>query len=109
MSHAPTTNTIDHPENQSVLFEELKGYNLTPKLERMTDYFIVGYNAALGDDITYYSPNDEDWGTIIAVSEKHQLAHDTGFFEFDDMEDADSDYVQVVVNGVMGCRFEMEN
>lgn len=73
---------------------------------RSADY----YRVATISGIDYYTPNDEDWGAIIAVSVADQLAHDTGFFEMDDMEAPApyDDYVQVVSNGSLMCKFEAE-
>ena len=88
--------------DQANLYVELQNYNLTEKLERGTDYFLVGDIKG----VKYYSPNDEGWGAIIAVSEEHKLAIDTGFYEMDDMEYPDSDYAQVVHNGQLMCGFE---
>jgi hypothetical protein len=87
---------------QADAYTEMKKLELTDELEQGTDYFLVG---DIGD-IQYYSPNDEDWGAIIAVSDKHQLAIDTGFYEMDDMEDEDSDYAIVFHGGILCCRFE---
>lgn len=58
------------------------------------------------EGINYYTPNDEDWGAIIAVSHEHKLAHCTGFYEMDDMAADHGEYKQVVSNGEIMCNFE---
>ena len=61
------------------------------------------------DGIDYYTPNNEDWGQILAVSIEHRLAHYTSFYEMDDMGDeVYTDYRQVVHNGAIVCTFEAE-
>jgi len=62
------------------------------------------------DGIDYYTPNDEEWGSILAISEEHKLAHKTDFFEMDDMacEAPYDDYKQVVHQGKIMCKFEAE-
>ncbi len=60
------------------------------------------------DGIDFYTPNDEDWGAIVAVSHEHHLVKDTEFFEMDDME-AGEDYTQVIHEGEIKCRFETES
>ena len=59
------------------------------------------------NEIHYYIPNDEEEGTIIALSHQYKIAHITDFFEMDDMEYPDSDYIQVVYNNELMCRFEV--
>lgn len=60
------------------------------------------------DGIDYYTPNDEDWGGILAISEEHKLAHQTDFYEMDDMESPApyDDYKQVIHDGRIMCKFE---
>lgn len=102
----PQTDTISDgtESNQSVLFQELKLYNLTDDLNNTTDFFLVDEI----NGIKYYHPNDETWGAIIAVSYEHELAIYTGFYEMDDMANTESGYTQTVKNGVIGCEFIFE-
>ena len=94
----PTYNT------QSEMYATLiADYNLTKELDRFTDYFQVDEI----EGIIYYTPNDEDWGAIIAVDHTNKLAIDTGFYEMDDMAANDSDYAQVCSEGQLMCRFEV--
>ena len=94
--HAPSST------DQANLYVELQNYNLTEKLERGTDYFLVGDI----NGVKYYSPNDESWGCIVAIDHDYKVAINTNFYEMDDMEWPDSDYAQVVHNGQLMCRFE---
>lgn len=105
--HGPQVDTISDGTqgNQSAFFEELKLYNLTDELAHGCDFFKV----AEIEGIKYYLPNDETWGGIIAVSEEHELAIYTGFYEMDDMGYPGSDYRQIVKDGVMGCAFTFES
>ena len=96
--HAPLAPT------QSALYENLGKYNLTDDLNGTTDYFLVGDIKG----IKYYTPNDESWGSIIAVDHKNELAHATGFYEMDDMEYPDSDYAIVCHEGKLMCQFEVD-
>lgn len=52
------------------------------------DYYWVGQYSG----VDYYTPNDEEWGSIIALDHEHQLAADTGFFEMDNIKVPNSDY-----------------
>ena len=86
-------NRPDAP-TQSALYAKIKDdYNFDEKLVASTDYFLVDHI----DGIDYYSPNDEDWGDIIAMCHEHQLAVFTTFYEMDDMASPDSGYNFVVV------------
>ena len=101
-----SANTIDVDDInaakfQSEFYQELTQYNLTEKLERGTDYFLV----ATIEGIEYYSPNDEGWGGIIAVDHTNKVAVNTTFYEMDDMGYPGSDYAQVFTNGKLTCRF----
>lgn len=88
--------TIDGGQvEQHALYNELKQYNLTDELVRGCDYFKVA--TVLGTD--YYSPNNEEWGAIIAVSHLNHLALYTCFYEMDDMEDPRRGYSMVVKGG----------
>ena len=90
---------------QAKLYELLTSkYTLTDDLVRGTDYFLVGNI----DGIKYYTPNDEDWGSIIAVDNTNKLAIDTHFYEMDDMEHVDSDYKILCHNNLLMCKFESE-
>lgn len=110
--NAPKTCTIDAPENQYDLYNELmERYELAPSIRDedgnivSADYYQVGEI----DGIKYYTPNDETWGGIVAISHENKLAIDTMFYEMDDMEYPGSDYAMVVVDGVMGCRFQLDD
>lgn len=95
--------TIDgDASTQAALFAELKLYNLTDDLERTTDYFKVYERAG----VTYYLPNDEEWGAVVAVDFLNELALYTGFYETDDFEHPDSDYHMVVSDGKLMCKFQ---
>ena len=87
---------------QTALYKKMMGYTLTDELVHGCDY--VKLDTING--IEYFTPNDEDWGAIVAVSREQELAIDTGFFDMIDMEDEDSDYAQVVKDGKLMCRFE---
>lgn len=112
MINAPKMATTDStPNEQAAMFINLQQYNLTPLCERFTDYFLV---ATIGD-IEYYSPNDEDWGCIIAVDKKNKLAINTGFYETGDFEDSifdgnvyESDYRIVCQDCKLVCKFQSE-
>lgn len=99
------------PESQRAFYEELDGYELAPSI-RDEDGNIVSadyYQVDSIDGIDFYTPNDETWGGIIAVSNEHKLAHYTTFYEMDDMASPApyDDYAMVVVDGKMGCRFDL--
>jgi hypothetical protein len=107
---APNTCTIDRPELQYDLYNEImERYELADSIRDAdgnivsADYYLVGDI----DNIKYYTPNDETWGGIVAIDHANKLAHDTTFYEMDDMEYPGSDYAMVVVDGVMGCRFDL--
>lgn len=100
----------DHgPAEQAALYEELKLYSFAPSVVDEDGNIVNAdyYNVGSIDGIEYYTPNDETWGAIIAISHKDKLALWTSFYEMDDMEYPDSDYAMVVVGGKMGCRFQM--
>jgi hypothetical protein len=103
--NGPNINTDNNRHSQLNLFQDLSNYTLTEDVVSGTDYILVDTI----NDIEYYTPNDEDWGPIIAVSDEHKLATNTTFYDMDDMDYPDSDYAMVVVDGVMGCRFSLEN
>ena len=68
------------------------------------DYILIDTRGG----IEFYTPNDEDWGEIVAVSRPDKLAHNTGFFEMDDMTSEYVDYHQVVSDGTICCQFEVD-
>ena len=88
--------------DQQDLYGTMKTYCLTNDLAMGTDYFLVG----TVENITYWSPNDEDWGAIIAMDDINKLAIDTGFYEMDDMDYPDSDYAIVLDDGILKSRYE---
>jgi hypothetical protein len=68
---------------QHKLFKELTDkYIFNDTLENDTDYFKV-YES---HGITYYSPNDEDLGAIMALDFEKKLAVYTGFYDTHDFE-----------------------
>ena len=87
---------------QQGLYGTMKTYCLTNDLAMGTDYFLVG----TVENITYWSPNDEDWGAIIAMDASNKLAIDTEFYEMDDMDYPDSDYAIVRDDGILKSRYE---
>ena len=56
--------------------------------------------------VDYYTPNNEDWGSIIAVDHTTKLAINTGFYEMDDMAAPNSDYNFTAFNGKLTPRFQ---
>ena len=105
--------TIDgNAATQSALYQELTQYKLADNI-RDDDGNIVSadfYKVDTIDGVEYYTPNDEDWGAIVAVSHEHKLALYTGFYEMNDMASKApyDDYKMVVVDGLMGCKFNFE-
>ena len=76
-------------ESQRTLYNELKEYMFTPPdCNTGCDYFTVGEVQG----IEYYAPNDESWGSIVAIDHSHQVAALTGFYDMFDMTDPDVDY-----------------
>ena len=112
MNKAPKMASLDDTANQqAAMYINLQRYNLTDGLTNSTDYFLVD---TIGG-ISYYAPNDEDWGCVIAVDEVNKLAVNTGFFETDDFEDItirgevhESDYRIVCHNCKLMCKFSAE-
>ena len=82
--------TIDgDAASQTTLYNELKVYSFTPpECTTGCDYFHVGEVQG----VEYYSPNDESWGSIVAVDHTNQVAALTGFYDMFDMTDPDVDY-----------------
>ena len=89
--------------DQQSLYKLMKTYGLTNDLIMGTDYFLVGTI----ENITYWSPNDEDWGAIIAMDASNKLALNTHFYEMDDMGYPDSDYSIVFDDGILKSKFEV--
>lgn len=92
-------------DSQKSLYQRMSRLSLTKELERGCDYILMDTI----DDIEYYTPNDEDWGSIVALSHEHKLATYTGFYEMDDMAAEDSDYKQIVHDGELKCVFEVQS
>ena len=88
---------------QQGLYGTMKTHCLTNDLAMGTDYFLVGTI----ENITYWSPNDEHWGSIIAIDDTNKLAIDTGFYEMDDMDYPDSEYSIVFNGGILKSRWEV--
>ena len=105
--------TIDgNAPTQSALYQELTQYKLADSIRDADDNIVSAdfYKVDTIDDVEYYTPNDEDWGAIVAVSHEHKLALYTGFYEMNDMasEAPYDDYKMIIVNGLMGCKFNFE-
>ena len=66
------------------------------------EYLLVG----IVEGISYYTPNDEDLGTIIAVDHTNEIVKQTDFFEMDDIYTG-SDYAMVLQDNDLMCRFEI--
>ena len=89
---------------QNKFYQTMMDYTLSDNWEGpAADYYLV--DTIKG--IEYYTPNDEDWGAIVAVCHVHKLAQDTGFFEMDDMEGEDSDYAFSVHNNELVSAYEI--
>lgn len=58
------------------------------------------------DGVDYYAPNNEDWGSVVAVDHKAKLAINTHFYEMDDMASPNSDYAFIAVGRNLLPRFE---
>ena len=78
---------------------------MTDELIKGTDYFKVGEV----NGFILYSPNDEDWGDIIAVHHQQKLASYTGFEEADDMLAEHGEYAPVAHYGVVVAKYEIED
>ena len=107
----PSNYTIDSPELQAPLYAELKEYTFADSIHGPDGEIVSAdyYKIDSIDGIDFYTPNDEDWGSIVAISHADELAHNTSFYEMDDMASPApyNDYAMVVVDGVMGCRFDL--
>jgi len=99
-------------QEQQEYYKHIKANHTFQDIRNDTAWYLKGDRA--GDwlqidsigGVDYYTPNDEDWGSVLAVSEEHKIARKTGFYEMTDMESPNSDYAQVVSNGQIMCRFE---
>lgn len=89
--------------DQQGLYGTMKTYCLTNDLIRITDYSKLDTI----ENITYWSPNDEHWGSIIAIDDTNKLAIDTGFYEMDDMDYLDSEYSIVFNGSILKSRWEV--
>jgi len=93
----------DLGDDHRINYEVLDLYSYTDEVSS-SDYFKVGEI----DGVVYYSPNDENWGPIIAIHHESRLACDTHFYEMDDMEAEDSDYKMVVTTDKLLPAFEID-
>ena len=93
------------PITQSELYTNMMAYTLKPvtKPLQSADYYLI----AEIEGVKFYTPNDEDWGAIIAISHEHKLAHYTSFYEMDDMSNIGGGYEMIVHDGQMKCKFEV--
>ncbi len=107
----PPVFTEDHAANYTLLIGSAN-YCLvavTPaeaikhEVKTSIDYFKVGEV----DGICYYTPNDESWGSIIAIDYANGLAAHTGFYDMDDINAPDSDYKMVMHENKLVCAFEL--
>jgi hypothetical protein len=73
----------DFGDDQAVNYANLMGLYSISDSPTSADYFLV----ADQHGVSYYAPNDEDWGTIIAVSHSLKVACDSTFYEMSDMLD----------------------
>lgn len=96
-NHGPILSETDHAAN----YEHMKLYSKADEVAS-NDYILCGTVKG----VTYWTPNDEDWGTIIAIDETNELAADTGFYEMDDIEATHGEYAFVASNGKLVCGFE---
>lgn len=63
--------------------------------------------SAVIEGFEYWVPNDEEY-TVRVRHIETGIEHDTDFYEMDDFEYKDSDYVQVLVGDKVMCKFEAE-
>jgi hypothetical protein len=62
----------------------------------------------LGQLIEFFEhPTKGDEYPVIAVYRAEKIAVCTDFFDTDDMQDVDSDYIPCYVDGEMLCKFEL--
>ena len=81
-------------DDQKTNYNELMKYTYTKECTA-ADYFSAG---APINGVEYWCPNDEFWGTIIAVHHGAMVAVDTDFFEMDDIEGCPEEYAAVLIN-----------
>jgi hypothetical protein len=96
--------------HQKKLYKKMIGYTLSPSCDSKSPDYVGAcdyFKLDTIDTIEYYTPNDEDWGAIVAVSHEHELATNTGFYDMSDMETIGSEYAQVIDDGVIKCSFEV--
>ena len=70
----------------------------------------VYYPLDIIEGIAYQTPNDESWGTILALDYVNCLAMDTGFYDMADFEpvgDYRSDYAIVLSDGKLTHDFRV--
>lgn len=115
-----TKTPLDSLKNWSK-YDEENGYTFTE--DQTNDYLTIHTFYSYGDPmvgkdyiwidgingIDYYTPNNEDWGPIIAMDHKHQLAVNTSFYEMDDMAYEDSEYAFIFWYGKLIPRFEQQS
>jgi hypothetical protein len=81
--------------NQKINYTNLMKYTYTKECTE-ADYFSAG---APINGVEYWCPNDEFWGTIIAVHHGAMVACETDFFEMDDIEGCPEEYAAELING----------
>lgn len=99
-NYGPTLSEFDHQTNYKVI----QTYCVCGAINTNADYIWI----AKIKGIDYYTPNNEDWGSIVAMSHSEQLAADTHFYEMDDMEYRDSEYAFVVDGSQLIPIFQLE-
>jgi len=99
--HCNGVNTMNYNEkppvftdDQKANYTELMRYTYTKECTA-ADYFSAG---APINGVEYWCPNDEFWGTIIAVHHGAMVACDTDFFEMDDIEHSPEEYAAELIN-----------
>ena len=105
----PKIDSADTSRFHVIVYAALADYSFAPSMRPDPNTIVSAdyYECGLIDGINYYTPNDEDWGGIIAVDHVNKKACYTGFYEMDDMEVPDSDYAIVLHEGALMCRFEL--
>ena len=74
------------------------------KLEKRGLVVIDEFKNLLGQNVKFWQSDDECNFIYASIG---KLVINTDFFEMNDMEDADSDYIPVVIDGEIGLRFQM--
>ena len=95
----------DHKENYKVITEVYTKGPWRNDAGEMNNFDYYKTGTIVGVD--YYTPNNEDWGAIIAIDEHTKMAVYTSFYEMDDMEYPGSDYAFVSKGYKMVPRFEV--